>query len=195
MKKLVKESTMDKNDILVIDIEATCWEPKDSKPADQENEIIEIGLTVLNARSLELGPPVSILVRPDYSEVSEFCTQLTTITQKMLDNNGISYNEACMRLREEFNSRSQLWASWGDFDREIFFADSVRKGVEYPFGRRHMNLKTMSGLLHGKVQWAGVGRSLRRLGLKFEGTPHRGVDDSYNIARIFVELIKKARQK
>jgi len=184
---------MDKNDILIVDVEATCWEPKESKPADQESEITEIGLTVVNAQTLKIGPSVSMFIKPDYSEVSEFCTKLTTITQEMLDKDGISFAEACYRLREQFYSRSHPWASWGDYDREMFFKDSSRKGVEYPFGKSHLNLKTMFGLLHGTVKGKGVQASLKRLSLEFEGTPHRGVDDSYNTARILVELIKKGR--
>ena len=184
---------MDKNDILLIDVEATCWEPQESKPDDQESEITEIGLTVVNARTLEIGPSVSMFIRNDYSEVSDFCTSLTTITQEMLDKDGIPFSEACARLREEFNSQHQLWTSWGDYDREMFFKDSLRKGVEYPFGRNHLNLKTMFGLLHEKARGPGVSRALDRLGLKFEGTPHRGVDDSYNTARIYVELMKRKR--
>ena len=178
---------MDKHDVLFVDVEATCWEKPEEKPADQESEITEIGLTVVNVQTLEIGPKVSMFIRPDYSEVSEFCTQLTTITQEMLDKYGVPFSEACFRLQEEFRSRSQLWVSWGDYDREMFFKDSLRKGVEYPFGRSHLNLKTMFGLLHGNSRGPGVSRALRRLNMKFEGTPHRGVDDSFNIARIYVE--------
>ncbi len=185
---------MDKNDILIVDVEATCWEPKESKPADQESEIIEVGLTVVNARTLDIGESVSMMVRPDYSEVSGFCTHLTSITQGMLDKAGVPFSEACQRLQDKFNSKNQLWISWGDYDREMFFKDSLRKGVEYPFGKNHLNLKTMFGLLHGKVRGPGVERGLRRLNMEFEGNPHRGVVDSYNTARIYVELIKKGRR-
>ncbi len=30
----------------------------------------------------------------------------------------------------------------------------------------------------------GVGQALRRVGLRFEGTPHRGIDDARNIVRL-----------
>jgi inhibitor of KinA sporulation pathway (predicted exonuclease) len=184
---------MHKDDVLIVDVEATCWERPEEKPPDQESEITEIGLTVLNARSLEMNPSVSMLIRPDYSEVSAFCTQLTTLTQETLDKYGISFREACDRLREEFDSRYHLWISWGDYDREMFFKDSLRKGVEYPFGKQHLNLKTLLGLFYRGGRGPGVQRALRRLNMEFKGTHHRGVDDSYNIARIYVELMKKGR--
>lgn len=184
---------MNKNDILFVDVEATCWQPRSSQPKNQCSEIIEVGVTILNSNTLKIGPSVSMLVRPDYSQVSPFCTELTTITQEMLEGQGIPFSEACYRLRTEFNSPEQLWVSWGDYDREMFFKDSLRKGVEYPFGKRHLNLKIFFGLLHGSVKGPGVSKALHRLGLEFEGTQHRGVDDSFNTARIYVELIKKSK--
>lgn len=183
---------IDRDDVLLIDVEATCW-ANNEKPADQESEIIEIGLTPVNLRSLEIGPSVALFVQPDHSEVTEFCTNLTTITQARLDEEGIPFSEACARLRMEFLSRERTWISWGNYDREIFFKDCVRKGVEYPFSEDHINLKTLFGILRGHRKGPGVKRGLGRLNMEFEGTHHRGVDDSYNIARIFVELLKKGR--
>lgn len=58
----------------IIDIEATCWA---AQPLPgQVSEIIEIGLCVLNLRTLERVERRSIRVRPERSEVSVFCTEL-----------------------------------------------------------------------------------------------------------------------
>ena len=35
----------------------------------------------------------------------------------------------------------------------------------------------------------GVGAALKKLGLEFEGTAHRGIDDAKNIARIYAKGI------
>lgn len=184
---------MDKHDVLVVDVESTCWEPKNTQPPDQEREIIEIGITVVNLVELEIKSSHSILVRPDYSELSEFCTRLTTLTPGMLEAKGVDFKFACQRLREDFDSQRRTWISWGNYDREQFFRDCLRKGVEYPYGSNHLNVSRLFGIMHGRDKSPGVQRALRRLGMKFEGTHHRGVDDSYNIARIFVELMKRSR--
>ena len=64
--------------IIVLDIEATCWEGE--IPRGQENEIIEVGLCLLEPKTGERSAKASYLVRPERSKVSEFCTRLTTLT-------------------------------------------------------------------------------------------------------------------
>ena len=54
--------------VLVIDIEATCW--RGVPPPGEENEIIEVGLTTLDRETLERGDKESFLVRPTRSRVS-----------------------------------------------------------------------------------------------------------------------------
>ena len=65
--------------ILVIDIESTCWE--ETPPSGQENEIIEIGICPIDIATGERLEKESILVKPERSQVSEFCTNPTTLTQ------------------------------------------------------------------------------------------------------------------
>jgi inhibitor of KinA sporulation pathway (predicted exonuclease) len=57
-----------------------------------------------------------ILVKPQYSKVSLFCTELTSITQEMLDNDGILLEDALDILRLEYDSESLTWASYGNYD-------------------------------------------------------------------------------
>jgi inhibitor of KinA sporulation pathway (predicted exonuclease) len=80
------------NKIIILDLEATCW--KDTAPEGQVSEIIEIGVCILDVPSGLISQSKGILIKPKLSAVSLFCTQLTTITQDMLDNKGISLNEA-----------------------------------------------------------------------------------------------------
>lgn len=61
--------------ILVIDLEATCWEGR--QPKDQVSEIIEIGICVLDTQDGSISKNKGILIKPEKSSVSPFCTQLT----------------------------------------------------------------------------------------------------------------------
>ena len=70
------------NRVLVVDVEATCWQSRQPPPGEQ-SEIIEIGLCPLDLDCLEPGPVHSILVRPQRSQISPFCTRLTSITPEM----------------------------------------------------------------------------------------------------------------
>lgn len=79
--------------ILVVDIEATCWDGPN--PAGMENDIIEVGICLLDIHTGEITNNRGIIVKPERSVVSPFCTQLTTITPEMVDEEGISFKEAC----------------------------------------------------------------------------------------------------
>ncbi len=67
--------------IIVVDIEATCWENK--VPEGMESDIIEIGICLLDIHTGEISDNRGIIVRPERSTISPFCTELTTITQEL----------------------------------------------------------------------------------------------------------------
>lgn len=177
--------------LLVIDIEATCW--RGAPPVGQENEIIEIGLVPLDLVTGQRLEKRSILVRPERSRVSEFCTELTTLTQEQVDT-GIPFAEACALLREEYRSQERVWASYGDYDRDMFERQCQARGVVYPFGKRHLNIKTLFGLSYTRPREVGLGTALHTMHLPLEGTHHRGDDDAWNIAAILAELLRRSRE-
>ena len=69
---------------LIVDLEATCWEK--NKEQLQKWKTIEIGAVML-PDSLELpAPDYQRFIRPFVHPIlSEFCTQLTSITQADVD--------------------------------------------------------------------------------------------------------------
>lgn len=77
-----------------------------------------------------------------------------------------------------------LFCSWGNYDRTQFLQDCEFHGVPYPFRSGHMNLKAEFSSTLGKRKKLGVTEALRDLGMKFDGSHHRGLDDAKNIARI-----------
>lgn len=177
--------------INIIDIEATCWE-HNLKPPDEESEIIEIGISVLDIENLKIESTDSILVKPLKSKVSPFCVNLTTLTQEQVDK-GITFPEACKKLKKEYQSVNRVWASWGDYDRVQFERNSKMYQVKYPFGRRHFSIKTMFALFSGHTKESGMTEALDYFNLELEGTLHRGDDDSRNIAKICSKMLQKYR--
>ena len=176
--------------ILVIDVEATCWES--GPPPGQTHEIIEVGLCVLDVASGERLEKRSILVKPVCSTVSPFCTALTTLTQAEVDT-GAPFVEACRILREDYSARRRLWASWGDYDRRQFQRQCDSFGVPYPFGATHLNVKALFAITHALPREVGLPGAAAILGLPMEGTHHRGVDDAWNIAAILSRLLMAGR--
>ncbi|MCK8520158.1 exonuclease domain-containing protein [Aquimarina sp. D1M17] len=170
------------NTIIIIDLEATCW--KGTIPEGQVSEIIEIGICLLDRELGTISKNMGILIKPERSTVSKFCTELTTITQDMLDKDGITFSEACEFIRTEYNGHQNTWASYGQYDLNMLTKQSKYRGIEYPLGKQHINVKTLFSETKGLRKKVGMKGALGILGIPLEGTHHRGVDDARNIAKI-----------
>jgi inhibitor of KinA sporulation pathway (predicted exonuclease) len=168
---------------LIVDLEATCSD--DGRVPPHEMEIIEIGGVMQSARTFEVESEFQTFVRPvRHSELTQFCTELTGITQEKLTN-ALSFREAIEAMKEwMYPFRDALFCSWGDYDRKQFLQDCEFHRVAYPFRSGHLNLKAADSSVLGRKKKLGIGDAVRHLGMEFEGMHHRGLDDARNIARI-----------
>lgn len=171
----------------VIDVEATCWEG--GPPPGQRNEIIEIGLTTVDLAARRRLAKHRIMVRPEHSTVSDFCTRLTGITPAEADT-GVSFAEACRILVTEHDARTRPWASWGDYDRHQFTRQCQATGTDYPLGPDHTNAKLAFTAAFNLRKRPGMAEALKLAGLPLEGRHHRGDDDSWNIAALILHVNK-----
>ncbi|MFF5143095.1 exonuclease domain-containing protein [Streptomyces sp. NPDC013157] len=174
----------------VVDVEATCW--AGAPPPGEVSEIIEVGLTVVDLAAGERLARHRILVRPARSTVSEFCTELTGLTQPEVDR-GVTFAEACRLLAAEHGAGARPWASWGDYDRHQFTRQCQATRTPYPFSRRHTNAKAAFTEAHGLRKRPGMAQALEIAGLRLEGRHHRGEDDAWNIAALVLHLSAQGR--
>jgi inhibitor of KinA sporulation pathway (predicted exonuclease) len=177
--------------ILVIDVESTCWEGE--PPPGSESEIIEIGLCTLDVGRGKRLEKTSILVRPECSSISPYCTALTTLTQQDVEG-GLPLHEACTHLQERYGSKQRLWASYGDYDRRQFKRNCATQGIDYPFGSGHINVKSLFAVVRGISHEVSLAKAMKMQGWPLEGTYHRGSDDAWNIARILWDILLRARR-
>jgi len=187
--------------MMVVDLECTCFNSEDlDRPvgwtAEKDQEIIEIGATIVDLRSLEINDVESFLVQPE-GPMGSFCKSLTTLTfDDVKDRPQLSgaLEELCdWSKANKFDIRSMPWGSWGDYDRVQFFRECARKWLKYPFGRAHFTIKGLYSILTGQGKGFGMERALDQLGMDLEGTHHRGVDDARNTAKILLHILEKAR--
>ncbi|MEY9860284.1 inhibitor of KinA sporulation pathway (predicted exonuclease) [Catenulispora sp. GAS73] len=172
----------------VVDVEATCWVGK--PPPGQVSEIIEIGLTVVDVRERVRVEKHQIMVRPERSTVSEFCTELTGLTQEQVDT-GVTFGEACDQLRRQHCADSRPWASWGDYDRKQFQRQCDATAVRYPFAATHTNAKQQFAFANGWPKGVGMHRALDVARLPLEGRHHCGADDAWNIAALVLLMMAR----
>ena len=176
------------NLVNVIDIEATCW--TGAAPTCMVSEIIEVGIAVVDVMTKVVICAESYIVLPMESTVSDFCTELTTLTPEYVQEHGNDFEAVLAILSKDYASLIRPWVSWGDYDRNMFQKQCLRRDVRYPFGQRHTNLKTVYSMMNALDKELGLGRAVKHEGLKFTGTQHRGVDDAKNIATLLIQLMR-----
>ncbi len=176
---------------LVIDVEATC-DDAGAVPGP-EMEIIEVGALFVDGDSLAPLEEFQTFVRPvRHPRLTAFCTQLTTITQAMVDA-APAFPEAMAALSARIHAHGGppqvLFASWGAYDRSQFEQDCRYHSVAWPFGPDHLNLKAQFSERRGSSRRFGMAQALRVVGLPLAGTHHRGIDDARNIARLLPFIV------
>lgn len=174
--------------LLIIDFEATCWEDGRTVTDDgQEQEIIEIGYALANLSTETIEHNGSIFIINAKSNVSDYCTNLTGITQEQLLEYGYQDLHAGFEaLQKEIGSlRRYPWASWGSWDEEQYrkyYSTNLQKP---PLSRYYLNLKVQFFLSHRALKkMPGMATALDFIQTPLEGRHHSGADDAKNLAKI-----------
>jgi inhibitor of KinA sporulation pathway (predicted exonuclease) len=173
----------------IIDLEATCVEDRKANP-DFISEIIEIGIVQVAIPTFEILHKDSIFVKPQYSEITEFCTQLTTITPDKVKS-GRTMEQAFEFLFDKYKTKKYPWGSWGAYDYFMFNKMYKLYNIDNPMATKHINLKLLFALYHGLNKEFNVEKALKHANLEFEGTPHRGIDDALNAKRLAEICLKQ----
>ncbi len=169
--------------IYIVDVEATCW--KEKPPDGQISEIIQVGIVEFNLPSGSVSSNIGYNIRPQYSEVSQFCTELTGITAEELEGEK-NFSQVCDMIKERFpHLKNYTWASYGDYDRKHFKGMSDLHKRPYLFGRTHINIKNLFALKWGLKKELGMRKALRILNKELVGQHHNALDDALNITAIF----------
>lgn len=177
----------------VIDVETTCWEPASSKPEGMIQEIIEIGIAVVDTEDLKIMENHSIYVDPQKSTISAFCQALTRLSRYDVMGHPL-FQHAVVELQDSFKSKERPFISWGDFDKNMFESNCATYNCTNPFsGTRHLNLRFCFSLLNNLKKEPDLPEALAMLNLNFDGRHHSGKDDAANIAKVLIKTLEKMR--
>ncbi len=191
------------NIVLLIDLEATCWE-EDGRRQKEESEIIEIGGAILyidNENKETVITSFFEFIRPIRNPVlSDFCKNLTSIRQEDV-NTAHRFPEALQAFLWAAKSRLMgkevdqiVFGSWGGYDCSQLNKDCAYHGVKYPFGL-HWNVKNAYSKYRKVRKGFGLAKAAKQLGLEFEGQNHRGVYDAKMIATIVSYIYKISEEE
>lgn len=179
-----------------VDLEATCDEVGESeltRPLEvtpEQKETIEIGLVVIDLETLEIVDEFQRFVRPQINPIlTDFCKTLTSIQQADVDNAN-TYAAVGQELGA-FIARypDAAWASWGDYDARQLERDAgLAACPSLLSGLQHFNVRKWHKGLYDD-QPKSLKETVESLGLVWEGTYHRGIDDARNVASIIKEML------
>ncbi|GFT96069.1 ERI1 exoribonuclease 3 [Trichonephila clavipes] len=180
---------------LVLDFEATCDSPKTLVP----QEVIEFPVLKVSSLSFEVESIFHSYVKPViHPDLTKFCTQLTGITQDVVD----AYPEF-EEVFEEFQSwleienlldpkTSFVFVTVGNWDLKYLFPVQY-KGLRVPYPeymKRWINLKASFADL-STVYPRNMVTMMKYCQLEHEGRLHSGIDDCKNIARVLKNLAER----
>ncbi|PKK82831.1 MAG: exonuclease [candidate division Zixibacteria bacterium HGW-Zixibacteria-1] len=179
-----------KNKLLIVDLEATCWE---NKGLFKEMETIEIGAVLADLNDRDSVREYDVFIRPVRNSIlSDFCKNLTSIRQEDVDQ-AETFPVVFPKFLEWAGDPDEYtFASWSGYDKWQFQNDCAFHKMEYPFPT-HFDIKKFFSKAHQNRKF-GLSRAVRKSGLEFAGTHHRGIDDARNIWRVLRKIIDENEQ-
>lgn len=170
---------------VLLDFEATCSNgPGPVQVPRNEMEIIEIGAIAVD-ENLNTLSEFSRFVRPvRHPILSNFATELTTITQADVDGAETFYEVAADLALWAAENEISWWGSWGKYDRSQLTQDVQFHRVPDPLPQPHFNVKEAFTARQSIKRRLGLGGAVKLAGLQFEGTAHRAISDTRNIVRL-----------
>jgi len=193
--------------VIAVDFEATCWENQ-APPRWRESEIIEFPAVLINLKTGKIEAEFHKYIMPIESpKLSGFCTQLTGITQKMVDS-GIPLQTAIMMfqewIRKELRARNLTLPkmskdnkvgncaliTWTDWDFGICLSkECQRKRLKKPpYFNQWIDIRAIYREWY-KYRPVNFLDALTHVGLGFEGREHSGIDDAKNLAALAFKMV------
>jgi inhibitor of KinA sporulation pathway (predicted exonuclease) len=183
---------------LIVDLEATCAE--DGSIPTQEMETIQIGAAVCDAFGVIVDYDMCYVKPVRHPILSTFCTQLTGITQDLVDKAAtfpVAFEKFLDGIPRRFSSqlwsrRGVEWYSWGCFDKHQLERDSIFHGCRNPMGLHH-DLAAVFRKLTGKKR--GHRGAMQHFGLSPVGRAHDGLVDAKNMCQLIPLLYPSCDNK
>ena len=177
--------------IIILDFEATCMKEGVPKP----QEIIEFPSIIIDSETNTAISRFQEYVKPvRHPNLTDFCINLTGITQNMVDN-GNPIGETIKEYRRWLVDHGLygdncIIVTCGNWDLESMYPRQCKTSglkVSSPF-KKWINIKDVFSRFYDVRRPGGLVKMLENLGLEFEGRQHSGIDDCYNTGRVWMRM-------
>lgn len=154
--------------------------------------IIQVGIAIGDIKTGEILYTGQWDIKSD-TQVSEYITNLTGITQADIDKGiplQVAYDHMVLMHMQYECIMNPL--TWGGGDSETLRKQLGMDEGRWRFGRRWIDAKTLfiaRQMARGQPYIGGLSRSMKKMGLKFEGEAHRASTDAENTFRMYHKLL------
>lgn len=189
--------------ICVLDFEANCNENGDK----WINEIIEfpsiLYLWDQIHNTFTKVNEIQLYVKPTFNpKITQFCTNLTGITQQTIDEKGIPFKNAFQQHYDWLKKyvppalllHSTSMVTCGNWDLMTMLTKECKKHkiLFYPsVYKKFINIKMIYKDTMKTPKQYGLANMLKFSSMKMEGRHHSGISDCHNTGRLFEYLIRK----
>jgi inhibitor of KinA sporulation pathway (predicted exonuclease) len=169
--------------MMIVDIEHTCT--LDGSIPPDEREIIELGAVVIDIKSIKIIDEFSALIKPQrHPKISNFCSQLTGITQPELDNSN-NFETVFLNFLNWYPLTSKvLFATWGSYDLVQINIDCEFHNLQHFSPSAVLNLKKAFKAVNKLKKPVGLSRALELCQCEDKGSRHRALDDARNTVQL-----------
>jgi len=129
----------------------------------------------------------SYYVKPKYNPVSEFCTNLTGITQEIVDSANPLY-EVINTVNKKYSFSNSIVATWGQFDLYHLKKESEVIGANFNYNHS-IDVKKLYGVSKLLKHDIGLSKALDKEGIDFIGKHHNAMYDAINTALLLIKIL------
>ncbi|OAD01830.1 hypothetical protein MUCCIDRAFT_132030, partial [Mucor lusitanicus CBS 277.49] len=176
---------------LFFDVEATC---EANGGFTFPNEIIEFPVVLVDGQTFGIVDEFRSYVKPTInSTLSDFCKDLTGISQETVDKSPIFIDvlddfQAFMAKYDLFQSKTAAFVTDGPFDIRDFITKQLKHSKIKPrpayFDIPWVNIRKLFREFYKQKDNKNINLMLQHLGLTFQGREHSGLDDARNLVAI-----------
>ena len=151
-------------------------------------EIIEIG--AVKIENNKIVDSFDIFIKPEYTKLTPFISDLTSIIQKEIES-AYFFKEAYKIFNDWIDKpEDYVFISCGNYDYNQLKTICNLHNISFNDFNNHLNLKELHAKKNNYKKHKSMKKMLDYDNIKLEGNHHRGIDDAYNLAKIFINLEK-----
>jgi|LGVF01.2.fsa_nt_gb DNA polymerase III epsilon subunit family exonuclease len=175
---------MDYKSIVFFDLETTGLDPK-------EDRIIEIGFLEVDFKTLEVVNELNLLINQDV-EISEKITEITGITKKMLEENGVGEFEMFTKIQDFIKDESLLVAYNTQFDINFIMElyRKIKQDKDFVITNDMLDIMAVYRDRHGYPH--RLQNAIEMYNVDLENT-HRALDDIKATFEVFKAMSKETK--